>query len=66
MKKRQISFDKKLNLDKEVIASLDDQQSASIEGGVGIFSITCNKAAAVEDDQEGNSCIACSCNGAAA
>lgn len=63
MKKKQISFDKKLTLDKEVIASLDNEQSAAVEGGAKIFSITCNKAVAAEDDKEANSCIACSCNG---
>lgn len=62
MKKKQISFDRKLSLDKEVVASLNDQQSAAIEGGAQIFTITCNKEAAVEQDEEGNSCLACSCN----
>ncbi len=61
MKKKQISFDKKLNLDKETVATLNDEQSSAVEGG-NIFTITCNKAAAVEEDQEGSSCIACSCN----
>ncbi len=60
MKKKQITFDKKLSLDKLTVAKLDDEQSISVEGGK-TFSITCNKAVAEESDVEA-SCIACSCN----
>ncbi len=59
MKKKQITFDKKLSLDKLTIAKLDDEQASAIEGGV-ILSITCRKTKAVEGDSE-ESCLACSC-----
>lgn len=62
MKKKQISFDSKLSLNKETVSKLTDEQSAALEGGAAIFSITCNGKEASDDAQEG-SCIACSCNG---
>ncbi len=62
MKKKQISTGKKLNLDKETLSKLSDDQLNKIDGGVTIGSFTCGKS---EDDADEISCIACSCNGKA-
>lgn len=62
MKKKQISTGKKLNLDKETLSKLSDDQLSKIDGGaVTIGSFTCGK----EADTDEISCIACSCNGKA-
>lgn len=60
MKKKQITFDNKLSLDKLTIARLDDEQANAIEGG-GILSITCNKPAPPPETPTEESCLACSC-----
>ncbi|MEA5257946.1 class I lanthipeptide [Arcicella aquatica] len=63
MKKKQISTGKKLNLDKETLSKLSDDQLNKIDGGVTVGSLTCGKS---EQDDDEMSCLACSCNGAAA
>ncbi len=59
MKKKQITFDKKLSLDKLILAKLNNEQALVLDGGKTGWTITCR--GAVEgldnDDQE---CIACS------
>jgi hypothetical protein len=59
MKKKQITTGKKLNLDKETLSKLSDDQLNKIDGGVTIGSLTCGK----EADTDEMSCLACSCNG---
>jgi hypothetical protein len=61
MKKKQITFDRKLSLDKSIIGNLDVHQMDAIVGGSE------NTATCVytkeEDDEFAQSCKACSCNG---
>jgi hypothetical protein len=59
---------KNLQIDKETIAKLDDQQLNNVDGGVtNVQSLTCNQAASTEEqDAAFASCVACSCNGAPA
>jgi hypothetical protein len=60
MKKKQITTGKKLNLDKETLSKLSDDQLSKVDGGVAIGSLTC---AGKEQDADEISCVACSCNG---
>lgn len=62
MKKKSISLDKSLSLDKETIAKLNEDQLGDIVGG-GTTN-TCNGQALEQDATiEVGSCQACSCNG---
>jgi hypothetical protein len=58
MKKQQITFDKKLSLDRSIVGRLDIQQMDAIVGG-SVNTATC--VYREEDDEK--SCDACSCNG---
>ena len=69
MKKKQITFDKKLSLNRDTISKLDNDQLSQIYGGMeaggrscncGGATATCNGGSA-EEALEGKSCNACSC-----
>jgi hypothetical protein len=67
MKKKQIIFDKKLSLDRQIVSKLDAYQMDAIAGGLAsVNTATCikkPKTQQLEDDfNESNSCDACSCN----
>jgi hypothetical protein len=63
MKKKQITFDRKLSLNKEIIGKLDESQMNMIAGGAAIETATCvNKTQEESDEGRGISCAACSCN----
>ena len=61
--KKQIQIDK-LALDKETVSRLDEDQLKGLVGGGPPDSISCNKAVALEDDEElgWDSCCNNSCN----
>ena len=62
MKKKQITFDKKLSLDRNTIAKLNVEQMNEVQGGGSndkTCTGTCNAAEALELEI---SCKACSCN----
>jgi hypothetical protein len=61
--KKQIQIDK-LSLDKETVSRLDEEQLKNFLGGGVPDSISCNKPAALEEDEElgWNSCCNNSCN----
>ena len=66
MKKKSISLDKALSLDKETVAKLNEDQLGDVVGGGGTN--TCNggpaqQLEAAEAFPTINSCQACSCNG---
>ena len=66
MKKKQITFDRKLSLDRQIVGKLDALQMDAIAGGVTIQTATCTgKTGADEYDDESRtitiSCTACSC-----
>ena len=63
--KKQVKIAQNLSLDKETVAKLDENQLKEIAGG---GSMSCNAAAAVEEDDSDeiigiNSCCNNSCNG---
>jgi hypothetical protein len=60
MKKQQITFDKKLSLNRSIIGKLDIHQMDAIVGG-SVNTATC--VYTKEEDDELISCKACSCNG---
>ena len=63
MKKKQITFDRKLSLDKSIIGKLDIQQMDAIVGG-SENTATCVYQRTEDDDElAAQSCKACSCNG---
>ncbi len=67
MKKKQITFDRKLSLDRQIVGKLDVLQMDAIAGGVfSVNTATCikkTKAENIEGDfNETDSCDACSCN----
>jgi hypothetical protein len=62
MKKKQINFDRKLSLDREIVGKLDAEQMEVIAGG-SVNTATCvGGGTPKEGDDEGKSCDACSCN----
>ena len=64
MKKKQITFDRKLSLDREIVGKLDAQQMDVIAGG-SVNTATCigtPPKVEGEDDEFAKSCNACSCN----
>ncbi|MDR6562163.1 MULTISPECIES: class I lanthipeptide [unclassified Arcicella] len=63
MKKKQITFDKKLSLDKSIIGKLDIQQMDAIVGGSENTATCVYKEAADDNELAAQSCKACSCNG---
>lgn len=66
MKKKTVKVTKNLQIDKETIAKLNDEQLQNVDGGGVINSLTCNtKSSIEEEDLAANSCGACSCNGTA-
>jgi hypothetical protein len=61
MKKKQITIDRKLSLDREIVGKLDAEQMEAIAGG-SVNTATCVHKE--DDDNEfAKSCDACSCNG---
>jgi hypothetical protein len=63
MKRKQITFDKKLSLDLQIVGKLDSLQMDAIDGGVTIQTLTCvNRTQEGSDEGGGVSCAACSCN----
>jgi hypothetical protein len=67
MKKKQITFDRKLSLDRQIVGKLDALQMDTIAGGAySVNTATCvkkTKAVNAQDDfNETDSCDACSCN----
>jgi hypothetical protein len=66
MKKKQITFDKKLSLDFLIISKLDAYQMDAIAGGMKTIvpTLTCiNRYNEEVGENEDISCISCSCNG---
>ena len=63
MKKKQITFDRKLSLDREIVGKLDAQQMDVIAGG-SVNTATCigHPPKEGDDDELVKSCDACSCN----
>jgi hypothetical protein len=64
MKKKQITFDRKLSLDRQIVGKLDALQMDAIAGGVTIQTATCTGRADEYDDESRTitiSCTACSC-----
>ncbi|MDR6562162.1 MULTISPECIES: class I lanthipeptide [Arcicella] len=63
MKKKQITFDKKLSLDREIVGKLDAQQMDAIAGG-SVNTATCIGHPPKEalEAEAAKSCDACSCN----
>ncbi|MEA5257947.1 class I lanthipeptide [Arcicella aquatica] len=59
MKKKQITFERKLSLDKSIISKLDATQMDALVGG-SVNTATCVDA--VAEELEAQSCKACSCN----
>jgi hypothetical protein len=61
--KKQVKIAQKLSFDKETVSKLDEDQLKNVAGG---GSLSCNAAAAVEDDTDEildiNSCCNNSCN----
>ncbi len=65
MKKKQITFDKKLSLDRQIVSKLDATQMDALVGG-SVNTATCvhtpKPKDAFEEINESKSCDACSCN----
>ena len=62
MKKKQITFDRKLSLDREIIGKLDIIQMSMIQGGVTTINTLSCIGNREDDNAEVASCYACSCN----
>ena len=62
MKKKQITFDRKLSLDRQIIGKLNESQMDFIAGG-SVNTASCVPKPPQESDvAEAASCAACSCN----